>query len=154
MDQHLVADRVAVHVVDLFEAVQVEQQDRMRLRRGRQRMERGLERLVELATIGKTGERVLKRQAEHLFLGGNATLALALVLARAPPRVEENAGDEQSGEYEELVELDSVRPCRDARIVWEDIDLEGKQNRGGEGDEEESRVKNLDTIAGEPLGRK
>ncbi len=77
LDQHLVAGRVTVHVVDPLEAVQIQQQQTMRAVGPRRRAQGRLQGLLELAAIGQAGQRVLERQPVRFVLRRPALGVLA-----------------------------------------------------------------------------
>ena len=65
LDQRTVAERVAIHVVDLLEVVDVEDGERERLAIARGGLHRGGERAVEVAAIVEAGEPVARGEVEQ-----------------------------------------------------------------------------------------
>ncbi len=147
VDQHLVADRVAVDVVDLLEAVEVEQQDRMGLGRGGNLAERGFQAVVELPSVRQAGQRIMQRQGHHLPLGGNPEHILSLMLSRAPPSVEEDPPDHERRERHKLIDLYGFLVLRSLGVVLEDIDFEREQRRDRQDDSDEADIEQFDPMS-------
>ncbi len=78
-DQQRVADRMAVRVVDVLEAVEVERQQRERAAFRAPRRQHLLDRRVEARAIREAGQRIAVREPAHLGLGPQP---LALVAHR------------------------------------------------------------------------
>ena len=68
LQQQLIADVVAEVVVDLLEAVEVDEQQRERLARERAARERVVEAVAEEGAVGEPGEAVVERLARQLLL--------------------------------------------------------------------------------------
>src|SRR6202051_425054 len=62
LTQHLIPDRMTEHIVDLFEAVEIDAQNGEALLRGRRFFERGRQAFVERRTVWQVGERIVMRQ--------------------------------------------------------------------------------------------
>ena len=83
-DQGLVAGAMAVEVVDLLEAVEVEHQQRMRGAGARRRGDRRVQAVDELAAVGQAGERILHGEFARARFGGEPLARFApLFAARA-----------------------------------------------------------------------
>ena len=124
-EQHLVAGIVAIGVVDLLEAVEIEQEDRVHLPLGRRRCRCRRQRLLELAAVGEAGERVLVGELARPSLGGDAPGHLALLLHIAARSEDQQADRQHAAEQQRLVELDELLLHRHAALRDEDVDLEG-----------------------------
>jgi hypothetical protein len=104
LHERLVADRVAPRVVDLLEAVEVEDDDRHRVVLARGAAQLGVEPIVERPLVGEAGERILVGELLELSaLVGEAALHL-LDRARGEPPDQQSGGErrgERDGDYEQ-----------------------------------------------------
>jgi len=146
MDQHLIADRMAMDVVDLLEAVQVDHHDRMRLRRSRHLLQCAGERLVELAAVGQAGQGILEGQDKNLPLRLEPPRVFPLMLAGAPPRVAEDGEHKDRRQNEKLIQLDGLFLERHRAFIFEHIDLEHEQRRHPQQHENEAEVENFGSM--------
>ncbi len=136
--QHLVADVVAVGVVDLLEMVEVEDHQPDRLVDPAELLEIFLQRIVEIAPVLHPGETVGQRGLFQRLRSGaerNSHGAQLALLPRVPPdhRVDEEDGEEhgdgeeQSGRQEQLAD---VADLRDALRLRERLGSGHEQRKG------------------------
>ncbi len=120
-DQHLVAHRMTVDVVDPLEPVEVEQQHPVRAAGPGRGPQRRLQRVLELAAVGQSGERILHGQAPHLVLGRHPALVFAIAEDVAEKDDQPAQAQRQDGEH--LLDGDgpALRPCPLAGV--EDVEL-------------------------------
>ena len=99
--QHLVADRVAVAIVDALEAVEVEQEDGVRAARRGGELRRHVERLEQHAAVRQAGQRILHgelAQLAHLGRQRVGAHGVAALLVEAPGDEDPHADDAKAAE--------------------------------------------------------
>jgi hypothetical protein len=143
-DQGLIAGGVAIDVVDLLEAVEVEHEQRVHRAGTRRRRDRPLERLGKLPAVGKPGQRILKGELAHVLLGRDAAARLALLLAQPPPGEDQQARAQHGAEQRPFVRLDRVG---DRRHLVGDEDVEFIEDVGAGEQRHEQKGKVLKTEA-------
>ena len=122
-DEHLIADCMAVNIVDLLEAVQVEQKYSMHRAAARRRSERGLQRIVVLPPIRQPGKSVLEGQFPCMFLGRHAPPGFFFLFDETPDRKHQQAQHEQAAEQQHLIDFDGLFLGRCVVLIGEDVDL-------------------------------
>jgi hypothetical protein len=85
VDQHLVADAVAVKIVDPLECVEIEQEHRMRAMTARRRAHCGLQFLIEQAAVRQAGERILHRKFVRVLFRLDAARDFAALQQQKAP---------------------------------------------------------------------
>ncbi len=142
-DQHLVADGMAVDVVDALEAVEVQQQQCVRAPGPGRRAQRGLQGVFELTAVGEAGEGILERQAAGLALGGHA-------LGRLMARTYEIGGEDHhaAGHHraddQQLSHLGGFGQIRLQRSGAEDVEVPDHEQGAGRHDQDIDDVLDID----------
>src|SRR5580704_14032357 len=103
-DQNVVSDQVPIRVVDLFESVQVEHQNRMHAFRSRGRGDRDLQCLLELAAVREACQWIGMRKFMRSPLRGNSARDLALLFGDPPPRKIDKGCHENNAKNDRLLE--------------------------------------------------
>ncbi len=145
-EQHLVTRPVAICVVDLLEAIEVEEDHGMRVALRRRRCGRDLERLLELAAVSKPREVVLIGKLAGAPFGGDAPRRLALLFEVTAQGEDEQADGQDAAEQKRFVELDLLLLVGRAPFRQEDVDLERDVAKHQKHGREHAEILNADAV--------
>jgi hypothetical protein len=137
-DQHLVADGMAVNIVDLLEPVQVQQKYRVHGTAARRSRQRGLQCIVELAAIRQPGETILEGKFARLRFRGQTARRFTFLFEVAPNREHQHGEHEHAAQEQEFVDFDCLFLDGNFALVREDVDLPGVEH-GNQHDDQDQR---------------
>jgi hypothetical protein len=128
VDQNLVADAVAVKIVDPLEGVEIEEEYRMRAMAVRRRAHRILEFLIEAAAVGQAGERVLHRQLARVLFRFDAARDFTALQQHKAPRQRQEPEAKQRRQRQRLVGFDHILLRRYPGRIGKDVVFVGDQH--------------------------
>ena len=128
IDQHFIADAVAVQIVDALERVHVEQEDRMRAMTAWQRGKGILQLLIELAAVRQAGKRILHRQFMGALFRLDAARDFPPLQQQKMPGQRKQSEAEQRRQRERFIRLDHVLLRGHAGRIGKDIVFVGDQH--------------------------
>jgi hypothetical protein len=141
-DQDLVAHRVAVYVVDRLEAVEVDHHQGEPAAVPPQPVESRRHAVLELAAIGKAGERIGEGEVLGAILGALAGVNLASLILESPDTEDDQADDAEQHDDDDLVDLRTFVLLGEFVEALEQVEVAGqpeedRQRRNDDGDVDE-----------------